>query len=147
MENTLLNSNEQKGKPVKAVIVSVLIDIIGTIVLAFVAVLGYAGYLVKTGGDANQLAAVLFQLDYQSPVMWALLALAGLISCYAGYYCAKTSRVNIYRNVAISAVIVTCITAFLNAGTVSTAHSFGLSIVTILSYFVGAYLWNGKNPS
>lgn len=145
MENTLLNSDEQKGKPVKAIIVSVLIDIIGTTLLAFVAILGYAGYLVKTGGDANQLAAVLFQFDYQSPVLWVLLVLAGLISCYAGYYCAKTSRVNIYRNVAISAIIVTCITAFLNAGAVSTAYSFGLSIATIFSYFIGAYLWNRKN--
>ena len=33
MENTLLNSDEQKGKPVKAIIVSVLIDIIGTTLL------------------------------------------------------------------------------------------------------------------
>ncbi|MBN3572332.1 hypothetical protein [Vibrio neptunius] len=144
MENTLLNRDEPKGKPVKAIIVSILIDIIGTTVLAFVAILGYAGYLVKTGGNANQLAVALLQLDSQSPVLWVLLTLAGLISCYAGYYCAKTSRVNIYRNVAISAVIVTCITVFLNAGTVSTAHSFGLSIATISCYFVGAYLWSRK---
>ncbi|CAM2853891.1 hypothetical protein [Vibrio neptunius] len=144
MENTLLNSDEQKGKPVKAIIVSILIDIIGTTVLAFVAILGYAGYLVKTGGNANQLAAVLFQFDYQSPVQWVLLVLAGLISCYAGYYCAKTSRVNIYRNVAISAVIVTSISAFLNADLVSTVENFGLSVATILCYFVGAYLWIRK---
>ena len=144
MENTLLNRDEPKGKPVKAIIVSVLIDIIGTTVLAYVAIFGFAGYLVKTGVDANQLVVALFQLVYQSPVLWILLALAGLISCYAGYYCAKTARVNIYRNVAISAVIMTSISAFLNADLVSTVEKFGLSVATILCYFVGAYLWIRK---
>ncbi|MBN3494679.1 hypothetical protein [Vibrio neptunius] len=95
MENTLLNRDEPKGKPVKAIIVSILIDIIGTTVLAFVAILGYAGYLVKTGGNTNQLAVALLQLDSQPPVLWVLLTLAGLISCYAGYYCAKTKRLEL----------------------------------------------------
>ena len=132
-------------KPVMAVIAGVLIDLLGTIIIAALIGFSLGIYMLSQGVAQDELEAVLTARLMQVP--WNLMAFAldAAISALAGYVTAKIARHGVYS----SAGIVGCISGIFGYWTgldyYSTPLNIALALLTIVSTLFGAFLWLRRN--
>lgn len=132
-------------KPVMAVIVGVLVDLLGTVIISvlFGSALGF--YLLSQGVAQDELEAALIARLMQAPWNVIGFALGTAISVLAGYVTAKIAKLNVYT----FAGIVGCISAILGYSSAVEHYSIpmniALSLLTVAATLFGAFLWSRRN--
>jgi len=133
-------------KPVIAVIAGVLIDLLGTIIIAVLIGLALGFYLLSQGVAESELEAVLTARITHAPWNIFLIALGASISVLAGYVTAKIAKHGVY----LYAGIVGCISGGFGYSTgldeYSVPLNVSLALLTIAATIVGAFLWLRRNP-
>jgi len=133
-------------KPVIAVITGVLIDIIGTIIIAVLIGLALGFYLLSQGVAENELESVLTTRITHVPWSIILIVLGASISVLAGYVTAKIAKHGVY----LYAGIVGCISGGFGYSTgldeYSAPVNISLALLTVAVTILGAFLWLRKNP-
>jgi hypothetical protein len=129
-----------------AVIAGVLIDLLGTIIIAVLFGFALGFYLLSQGVAESELEAVLTAKISQAPWNISLIALGSAISVLAGYVTAKIARHGVY----VYAGIVGCISGGLGYWTglddTSIPMNISLALLTVVATVFGAFLWLRKNP-
>jgi hypothetical protein len=129
-----------------AVIAGVLIDLLGTILIAVLFGFALGFYLLSQGVVESELEAVLTAKISQAPWNISLIALGSAISVLAGYVTAKIAKHGVY----IYAGIVGCISGGLGYWTglddTSIPMNISLALLTVVATVFGAFLWLRKNP-
>ncbi len=132
-------------KPVMAVIVGVLIDLLGTVIIAVLMGSGLGFYMLSQGLAQDELEAVLTAKLMQFPWNILTLALGAAISVVAGYVTAKIAKHSVYSY----AGIVGCISGIFGYWTgleyYSIPVNISLALLTIASTLFGAFLWLRRN--
>ncbi|MDN3612572.1 hypothetical protein ACFFUP_10190 [Vibrio ostreicida] len=144
MELELKKITNKKGHAVKAITLAFLIDIIGSAVLFMACIFLYTLQLMNNGLNETQVLETLTGMDLMSPLYLSGFFLISLVSCYAGYFCAKVSEIHEYRNVAILSLINSALGSFL-VGHLYSVENIILAVGNMVIYFIGAYLWKRKN--
>jgi formate/nitrite transporter FocA (FNT family) len=129
-----------------AVITGVLIDLLGTIIIAVLLGFALGFYLLSQGVAESELEAVLTAKIMHAPWNIFLIALGASISVLAGYVTAKIAKHGVY----IYAGIVGCISGGFGYSTgldeYSVPLNLSLALLTIVATVFGAFLWLRKNP-
>jgi hypothetical protein len=129
-----------------AVIAGVLIDLLGTILIAVLFGFALGFYLLSQGVVESELEAVLTAKISQAPWNISLIALGSAISVLAGYVTAKIAKHGVY----VYAGIVGCISGGLGYWTglddTSIPMNISLALLTVVATVFGAFLWLRKNP-
>jgi hypothetical protein len=132
-------------KPVMAVIVGVLVDLLGTVIIAVLIGFGLGFYMLSHGVAQDELEAVLTAKLMQFPWNITALALGAAISVLAGYVTAKIVKHGVYSY----AGIVGCISGIFGYWTglehYSIPMNISLALLTIASTLLGAFLWLRRN--
>ena len=133
-------------KPVMAVIAGVLIDLLGTIIIAVLIGFALGFYLLSQGVAESELETVLTARITRTPWNIALIGLGAAISVLAGYATAKIAKHGVY----VYAGIVGCISGGFGYSTgldeYSVPLNISLALLTIVATVFGAFLWLRKNP-
>ena len=133
-------------KPVMAVIAGVLIDLLGSIIIAVLIGFALGFYLLSQGVAESELEAVLTASLTQLPWNVALIALGAAISVLAGFVTAKIAKHDVYAY----AGAVGCISGIFGFWTgyndTSMPLNIALALLTIIATVFGAFLWLKKNP-
>jgi hypothetical protein len=129
-----------------AVIAGILIDLLGTIIIAVLFGFALGFYLLSQGVAESELEAVLTAKIMQVPWNILLIALGAAVSVLAGYVTAKIAKHGVY----LYAGIVGCISGGFGYSTGLDDYSFPLNIslalLTVVATVLGAFLWLRKNP-
>jgi len=129
-----------------AVIAGILIDLLGTIIIAVLFGFALGFYLLSQGVAESELEAVLTAKIMQTPWNIFLIALGAAISVLAGYVTAKIAKHGVY----VYAGIVGCISGGFGYSTglddYSIALNISLALLTVVATVFGAFLWLRKNP-
>jgi hypothetical protein len=132
-------------KPLMAVIAGVLIDLLGTIIIAVLIGLALGFYLISQGVAESELEAVLTARITHAPWNIFLVALGASISVLAGYVTAKIAKHGVY----LYAGIVGCISGGFGYSTglddYSVVMNTSLALLTLVATVFGAFLWLRKN--
>jgi hypothetical protein len=133
-------------KPVMAVIAGVLIDLLGTIIIAVLIGFALGFYLLSQGVAESELEAVLTARITQAPWNIALITLGTAISVLAGFVTAKIAKHGVYAY----AGTVGCISGIFGFWTglndTPVPLNISLALLTIVATVFGAFLWLRKNP-
>jgi hypothetical protein len=135
-------------KPVTAVIVGVLIDLLGSVIIAVLIGFSLGIYLLSQGVSQGELEAVITAKLMQFPWNIMATALGAAISVVAGFVTARIAKHGVYSY----AGIVGCISGIYGywSGSdldyISTPLNISLALLTIVSTIFGAFLWSRKNP-
>jgi hypothetical protein len=141
LQRSVRNKGENRMKPVKAVIVGVLIDILGSLLAAVLIGFALGIYLLSHGVAKDEMEAVLTARLMHAP--WNILGYAAgaAISVIAGYVTAKIAKQSVY----LYAGIVGCISGIFGYWTgldyVSVQLNVALALLAIVSAVFGAFLW------
>jgi hypothetical protein len=133
-------------KPVMAVIAGILIDLLGTIIIAVLFGFALGFYLLSQGVAESELEAVLTATIMQVPWNIILIALGAAVSVLAGFVTAKIAKHGVYAY----AGTVGCTSGIFGFWTGLNDNSIPLNIslalLTIVATVFGAFLWLRKNP-
>jgi hypothetical protein len=133
-------------KPVMAVIAGVLIELLGSIIIAVLIGFALGFYLLSQGVAKSELESVLTARLTQVPWNVALIALGTAISIVAGFVTAKIAKHDVYAY----AGAVGCISGIFGFWTgfndTSMPLNVFLALLTIIATVFGAFLWLKKNP-
>jgi hypothetical protein len=129
-----------------AVIAGVLIDLLGSIIIAVLIGFALGFYLLSQGVAESELESVLTARLTQVPWNVALIALGTAISIVAGFVTAKIAKHDVYAY----AGAVGCISGIFGFWTgfndTSMPLNVFLALLTIIATVFGAFLWLRKNP-
>jgi uncharacterized membrane protein len=118
------------GSPVKAVIVGVVVDIVGTIIISLIGSMAFGLYLVLGQGfSPERLENYLAGISPLSPFTIVLTILGLLMSALAGYICARIVRRDEYRYAAIVGLLSALLSILMSFG----YYSFWLSVFSALT--------------
>ena len=140
-------ADARRGSAVKAVILGMLADLVGSMVAGALAMAAYGAYLGATGSTPDEAATTMDGMNYDSPLGIALTIVGCLFSVLGGYVCARVARHAEYRlgaiMSAISAVLVV-LSASDDARPIVTAV---FCVATLASIMAGAHLGAAKNKT
>jgi hypothetical protein len=129
-----------------AVIAGVLIELLGSIIIAVLIGFALGFYLLSQGVAESELESVLTARLTQVPWNVALIALGTAISIVAGFVTAKIAKHDVYAY----AGAVGCISGIFGFWTgfndTSMPLNVFLALLTIIATVFGAFLWLKKNP-
>ena len=133
-------------KSFKAIFFGSLVDIIGTVVFSTIFMFIVGVYLMITGEISTEVT----EEDFIEPFMNPPLSIIGYtfgcaISILAGYITAKISKYNVYFCAGFVSCISTIFGFYIGSEYYSIAFNLFLSVLTVLSVFLGAYLWVIRN--
>ena len=129
----------------KAVVLGLLADLVGSTVIGAAIMLGYGVYLGATGNTPDQVAAAIDGFTYDSPLGTALTIIGCLFSVLGGYICARIARHSEYRLGLIMCAISIVLAALLANEKISAAMNVVLTLETLISIMVGIHLGVRKN--
>jgi Na+/melibiose symporter-like transporter len=129
-----------------AVIAGVLIDLLGTILLAVLIGFALGFYLLSQGVAQSELEAVLTAKISQAPWNIALIVIGSAISVLAGYVTAKIAKHGVYVYAGIVGCISGGLSYLMGFDETSVPLNVSLALLTIVATVFGAFLWLRKNP-
>lgn len=130
----------KKPAPIKAVIVGLLVDQIGTAIFQFGLFVVYGIMLGAEGLQPKEIVPTINSLVWYSTPHIIEFAGGSLISVLAGYLCARLARQSIFRTTIIMAALdVGLPLPFVHDLTM--LRLFLLTIPTALCVLIGAWLW------
>ena len=133
-------------KPVMAVIAGVLIDLLGTIIIAVLIGFALGFYLLSQGVAESELETVLTARLTQLPWNIAIIALGAAMSVLAGFVTAKIVKHGVYAYAGAVGCISGIFGFWTGLNNTSMPLNISLALLTILATVFGAFLWLRKNP-
>lgn len=97
----------RKGSPIKAILIAVVVDVVGTIVLGIIMGVSYAVILGANGVKPEVINERLRHMETFSAFSLTGIVLGGLVTILAGYLCAKIANYSEYKFAAIYGVLMT----------------------------------------
>lgn len=132
---------EAEGKSVKAIILAVLFDIVGTLIWGLLLGIGFAVVLVSGGASETEVTAAIAAAGPFSAIK-ILGSVGGLmISFFAARLCARISKQKYKRDVTIFGVIMLTFSIVMGFSSYSVMENIVLAILTIGTIAAGAYSW------
>ena len=132
-------------RPVKAIIVGVMVDVIGTTIIAGLIGLVLGFYLLSHGVSEEELEVVLIEKVMEAPWNMVGFALGAAISILAGYITAKIAKDRVYFYAGVVGCISGIFGYWMGLGYYSDPINAALSLLAIVSAIFGAFLWLKKN--
>lgn len=139
-ESNLHVESEKKGSSVKAVVVAVCMDILGSVVIGIVVTLVFSMVWLSGGVTELELAEKISTAELLSPFGLTTILLGMLLSVFASFLCAKISRHNIVRDVSIACGISVLISVLTGMAAYGIMKNVILTLLNIASYFVGGLI-------
>lgn len=84
--------DDRPGKPVKAVILASLFDIVMTNISGFLGAIVFGVLMASQGMGADEIMQISQQLDYENPLYLMMTAVGMLITGIGGYMCAQIAK-------------------------------------------------------
>ncbi len=137
-------SNSEPGSIAKAVIISSLIDIVGSVTSGLILVTLYGVYLASHGASQKDIENAFANLNPYSALGIIGSTLGALISVYAGYKCAKICNNKSYKATSITAATGVAFGLLVGSSAYSISENIVLSALTIVSIFLGSWLFQRK---
>ncbi len=137
--------DKTQPRPVKAVIVGVLIDIGGSLAAGIVVAIAFSVVLASRGLSVEQIEQELTNIDSGSAVGLLSSLLGGVISLCAGYVCARIAGIREYRTGTILAAASSCFGLVMGSGYYSTVEQLALGALTVASVMLGVHMGTRRN--
>lgn len=129
------------GSPVKAVVVGVSIDILGTLIISFIGSIIFGVMLLWQDLTPEQIETYLLQLTPTSVFSIVLMVLGTLMSVLAGYVAARIVNYMEYKTALMVGVISSLIGILLSFGYSSPWLSLFSVLSTVIAVLIGAWLF------
>lgn len=144
-QSNLEKPREDTGSVAKGVIWGTVIDILGSIIFSILISVCYGVFLVVRGLNAKQAADSMTRFDPFSPIGLWTISIGALISCLAGYVCAKKSGDGAVKSTIILSCISGGFTLLMGIAAYSLSQTIVLTLLTIAAIFLGAKMWELRN--
>lgn len=139
--NSNLTINDTyKGSPIKAILISVSVDIIGTLVLGMILGFVYAFILASNGMTIDEISNKFTNIDTYSTFSLIGIMLGSFITIYAGYLCAKIINFNEYKTVTILGIVSATFGILLTLTAYNIFEHISFLILTFSCVYFGAWL-------
>ena len=140
--------NLKKGSPVKAILIGLLVDIVGSFVLVFILGIIYSVMLASQGLTPEEIEYRLTNLDPYSLFSLVCMFFGGLMTVIAGYICAKIVNYSEYKFALILGFISAMVGYMAGESYYSTLDNIFLVLLTLGCALFGAWLYvNNKADS
>src|ERR1035437_3274995 len=130
----------KRGSPIKAVLISAAVDIVGTLVGGTILGIGYGAILAANGISSDEIIKAGKNIELYSAISILGMAFWSIISFYAGYLCAKIANHMEYKIVAITGAISVLFGLLLGSSRYSAIENIFFSMLTLLCVYLGAWL-------
>ena len=145
-QSTLKDAESEETRPVRGILLAIIIDYVGTLVFASLAAIVYVAMLGRQGMPRDQIEKTITSMDTFSALGIASLVIGLTMSIIAGYYCVKISRARDYTYPSILAGIIFLIGVVSGWGITDAGTLLFLSAVGIMATIAGAYIGlNSRN--
>ena len=131
---------KKEPRPVKAIIITVLIDIVGTIIVTLIAGIAYGVILAMQGTPPEEIKQLSENMDSLGIFSITASTLGLIVSVIAGYACARISVQNVYRNALIAGIIISVISLLLSPDIDNILLTVLLYMLSFGALFFGAWL-------
>lgn len=143
-ESRLKPKEPEPGSPLKAILVSVAIDIFGTVAMSLILGFAVAIYWKVTGASWDGVMERGEEWSLTTPMQLIAIVLGSLVSLFAGYTCARIAKRNVYYYATIAGLLVTFIAYLLGMQAVSQAENIFLSVLSLAVFVYGAHLYKKR---
>lgn len=143
----LKDAPNEPGSPLKAVVLGVVTDILGTIVASTVIGIIFSVVWANQGMDAKQIEMLLSEQAIDKPFGMLATAVGAIFSYLGGFICARVVRRSELRYACITAAISITIGVVLAAGATSALRLLGGSAIGITAVLIGAMHARAANRS
>ena len=133
--------SSKKGSPVKAIIIGLLVDIIGSTVLVIILGIVYSMVLASQGLTPEEIEYRLTNLDPYSAFSIICMFFGGLMTVIAGYLCARIVNYSEYTYAFILGFISAMIGFTAGESYYSTLDNLFLVLLTLGCALFGAWLY------
>lgn len=134
---------EQPGRPLLALLVSVAVDVIGTIIVSMLIAFGYGIVLAINGADEAEMERLMTTAG--GPLFAVLGGIFGCaVSVIAGYWCARIGKQRIYLLGTIHTVLTSAFFMLLTPPQYSLLELL-LALLSLAAVLLGCYLWQRNN--
>lgn len=133
-------------QPVKAVIAGILVDVLGTTLIAILIGFVSGFYLLSQGVSQDDLEAALIERLMQAPWNVVACSLGAAVSVLAGYVTAAIAKTGVYYCAGIVGAITGMIGYWNGFAYYSTLLNRALAVLAIVATVVGAFLWLRRPP-
>ena len=129
-----------KGSPVKAIIIGLVVDISGSLVSAFILAIAYSVLLTSRGLSPEEIEYHLTNLDIYSTFSIITMIVGGIMTVLGGYVCARIVNYSEYKFTFIFGFISAAFGHIASESYYSTLDSMALGILTLGCALLGAWL-------
>lgn len=137
--NTEIDSRSSKrGSPVKAVLIGLAVDVVGSIVAEFVIVIIYTLIQLSSGGSPEAIGEAL--VSPTSTVRIVTITMGVAFSMLGGFACARFARSTNYRLGLLLATLSACSGLLFSGGRISVRTALVLATLTFGSVVIGTRL-------
>lgn len=148
------NSEKRKGSPIKAIVVGLIVDIIGSSIFGILIGIIYSAFLLNKGLAIEEIEKILNSAGGLNTIFGLIGNIGGLlITMLAGYICARIVNYNEYKIVGILGILSSLITYIfaLTMNIYTNSELILLSVLVLLCSLSGAFIFiktkktNNKN--
>ena len=132
--------------PLKAIIIALVVDYVGTMIFAIVITFIYSAVLAASSVPPEEITRIIQGGDLYSTYSLLTIGAGCLVSVYAGYLCAKKVKHSQYRVVAVYCAVLTLLGVIISGSSLQPGDLFILSLITVACVFLGAWLYMRKLP-
>ena len=140
MENNAGKHKSNKGSPVKAIAIGLVVDIGGSLISAFTLAIAYGTLLASRGMSPEEIEYHLVNLDPYSAFSIISMVVGGCMTVLGGYVCARIVNYSEYKFVFIFGFISAAFGHIASESYYSTLDNIALGILTLGCALLGAWL-------
>ena len=138
-------ADTKRGSAIKAVVLGLVTDLVGTMVVTLLAAIVYGSYLGATGSSPEEAAASVQGFSYDSPLGLAVAVAGTLFSVLGGFVCARIARHDEYRLGGIMCAI-SIVLIVLTSGQLAQAAMLVIpTVATLAAIMIGIHIGVRKN--
>jgi hypothetical protein len=130
----------QKGSPLKAIIIGLVVDIGGSLVAAFILAIAYSALLASQGLPPEQIEHQLTHLDPYSAFSIIAMVTGGCMTVLGGYVCARVVNYSEYKFTFVFGFISAAFGHIASESYYATLDNLALGILTLGCALFGAWL-------
>lgn len=125
-------------RPVRGILIGLVIDLGGTILLVFISSIIYGVVLASGGASQSEIESSITNMGPDSIFGIVNTILGLLMSFIGGFYCARIARAKDYLYPGIMAAILFLLSIILGWGTMSLILLVSLSMASVVAIMLGA---------
>jgi hypothetical protein len=140
MGSNMEPEKSEKGSPLKAIIIGLVVDIGGSLVAAFILAIAYSVLLASRGWPPEEIEHHLTNLDLYSTFSVVTMIVGGSMTVLGGYVCARIVNYSEYKFALVFGFISAAFGHFASESYHSTLDNLALGILTLGCALLGAWL-------